>query len=98
MLDDATIDRIERAHGEQLEFVDIYAKQLRRWRDEGPSASQRLELDRLEEQNHRLREVTTEVLALATELRNGTIDRIMDMSDLELGLQALVGTLPPDRS
>ena len=49
----------------------------------------------LEEQNRRLRQVTTEVLALAAELRKGTIDRIMAMSDLELGMQALLGTLPP---
>jgi hypothetical protein len=42
-----------------------------------------------------LRQVTTEVLALAAELRKGTIDRIMAMSDLELGMQALLGTLPP---
>ena len=39
--------------------------------------------------------VTTEVLTLATELRKGTIDRIMAISDLELCLQALLGTLPP---
>src|SRR5271166_471155 len=58
-LGDATIDRVERVHGEQLEFVAIFAEQLRRWRDEGPSAAQRQELDRLEE---RLRQVTTEVL------------------------------------
>ena len=38
------------------------------------------------------------VLTLATELRKGTIDRIMAMSDLELGLQALLGTLPPSRA
>ena len=41
---------------------------------------------------------STEVLALATELRKDTIDRIMAMSDLELGLQALLGTLPPGRA
>ena len=97
VLDDATIDRVQRVHGEQLEFVDTYAEQVRRWRAEGPSATQRRELDRLEEQNRRLRQVTTEVLALAAELRKGTIDRIMVMSDLELGLQALLGTLPPPR-
>lgn len=95
VLDDATIDRVQRVHGEQLEFVDIYAEQVRRWRAEGPAATQRRELDRLEEQNRRLRQVTTEVLALAAELRKGTIDRIMAMSDLELGMQALLGTLPP---
>jgi hypothetical protein len=37
-------------------------------------------------------------LTLVAELRKGTINRIMAMSDLELGLRALLGTLPPDRS
>jgi hypothetical protein len=97
LLDDATIDRVEHVHREQLQFVDIYAEQLRRWRDQGPSAAQREELDRLEEKNRNLRQVTTEVLTLAAELRKGTIDRITAMSDLELGLQALLGTLPPRR-
>ena len=89
---------MERVHREQLELVDIYAEQLRRWRDQGPSAARRQELDHLEEKNRNLRQVTTEVLTLASELRKGTIDRIMAMSDLELGLQALLGTPPPGRS
>jgi hypothetical protein len=45
-----------------------------------------------------LRQTTTEVLSLVVELRKGTINRIMAMSDLELDLRALLGTLPPDRS
>lgn len=32
--------------------------------------------------------------ALSAEIRTGTIDRIMEMSDLELGLKALLGQLP----
>jgi hypothetical protein len=96
VLDDATIDRIERFHSEQLEFVYIYAEQIRSWRAEDPSAAQTLELDRLEKQNRHLRQVTMDVLALAHELRKGTIDHIMAMSDLELGLQALLG-IPPRR-
>ena len=91
VLDDATIDRIERVHTEQLEFVDIYDRQICRWRIEKPTADQIRELDRMEAQNRQLRDVTMEVLALAGELRKGTIDRIMGMSDLELGLQALLG-------
>jgi len=98
LLDDATTDRVERVHREQMEFVDIYAEQLRRWQDQAPPAAQRRELDRLEEQNRRLRQVTMEVFTLAVELRKGTIDRFMAMTDLELGLQATLGTLPPGRS
>jgi hypothetical protein len=40
VLDDATIDRVDRVHSEQLEYVDIYDQQISRWRTEKPSAGQ----------------------------------------------------------
>jgi len=91
VLDDATIDRVEQVHTEQMDYVEIYSQQISRWRTEKPSASQARELDRMEEQNQQLRRVTADVLALASELRKGTIDRVLGMSDLELGLQYLLG-------
>jgi hypothetical protein len=36
-------------------------------------------------------------LVPATLLRKGTIDRVLGMSELELGLQALLGTRPSGR-
>ena len=97
VLDDATIDRVEQVHTEQMEFVDIYTRQIDRWRTENPSASQARELDLMEKQNQQLRRVTADVLALARELRKGTIERVLGMSDLELGIQALLGTRSPGR-
>ena len=97
MLDDATIDRVEQVHGEQMDYVEIYAQQISRWRNEKPSAAQSRELDRMDEQNQQLRGVTAEVLALASELRKGTIERVLGMSDLELGLQYLLGRQSSDR-
>ena len=41
--------------------------------------------------------MTEDVLALASELRKGSIERVMNMSDLELGLQALLGSRLPGR-
>jgi hypothetical protein len=38
---------------------------------------------------------TAEVVAIADELAAGTIDKIMGKSDLELGIGALLGKLPP---
>jgi hypothetical protein len=90
VLDDATIDRIERVHTEQLEFVDIYDQQISRWRTEPVSADQARELDRMTGQNGKLRAVTANVLALASDLRKGTIERVLAMSDVELGLHALL--------
>jgi hypothetical protein len=95
VLDDATIDRVERVHTEQMEFVATYTQQINRWRGEKPSAVQTRALDRMATQNQQLREVTADVLALARELRNGTIERVLGMSDVELGLQWLLGNRPP---
>ncbi len=81
-------------HIEQLEFVEIYAQQISRWRTERPSAGQIRELNRMGEQNQQLRAVTEEVLTLIRELQKGTIDRIMEMSDIELGLHALLNPAP----
>jgi hypothetical protein len=36
--------------------------------------------------------MVSEVLSIAAEIRRGTIDRVMEKSDLELGLEALFGT------
>ncbi|MFL5289440.1 MAG: hypothetical protein ACJ8AW_52915 [Rhodopila sp.] len=90
--DDATIDRVEQVHAEQMEFADLYTRQIGRWRTEKPSAAQVSELDRMEKQNRQLRDVTADVLALAAELRKATIERVLDMTDLELGLQSLLGS------
>ena len=89
VFDDATVDRIDRVHAEQMEFVDIYAEQIGRWRNERPTAKQTRELDRMEEQNRKLRDATTTVLALSRDLRKGTIERVMEKSDIELGLDAV---------
>jgi hypothetical protein len=97
VLDDATIDRVEQVHTEQMDYVEIYTRQISRWRNEKPSAAQSRELDRMDEQNQQLRGVTVDVLALASELRKGTIERMLGMSDLELGLQYLLGRQSSDR-
>jgi hypothetical protein len=95
VLDDATIDRVEKVHTEQMEFVAIYTQQISRWRGEKPSAAQTRALDRMATQNQQLQDVTADILALARELRNGTIERVLGMSDVELGLQWLLANRPP---
>ena len=72
VLDDATIDRVERVHAEQMEFVGIYAQQISRWRTETPSADQARELDRMEAQNGQLRAVTADVLFWPERRRTGS--------------------------
>jgi hypothetical protein len=44
-----------------------------------------------------LREAHLNVISLAHQLRQGTIDRIAETSDVELGLRALLGNSPITR-
>jgi len=97
VLDDATINRVEQVHTEQMDYVEIYAQQIGRWRNERPSAAQARELDRMDNQNRQLRDITADVLALAGELRNGAIERVLGMSDIELGLRYLLGKQSSNR-
>jgi hypothetical protein len=80
-----------------MDYVEIYAQQISRWRKEKTSATQARELDRMDKQNQQLRALTADVLALAGELREGTIERVLGMSDLELGLRYLLGKQPSNR-
>ena len=90
VLDDATVERSIKLHAEQRDFLGVFAEQLARWRNERPTDAQRRELDRLEGQLERLRTVLDDILALAEELKQGTIERVLAKSDLERGLEALL--------
>jgi hypothetical protein len=88
-LDDATIERSIKLHTEQRDFLWVFEEQLVRWRSEPLSATQKGELDRLDGQLDRLRTVLSDILELAEELKQGTIDKVLAKSDLELGIEAL---------
>jgi hypothetical protein len=51
----------------------------------------------LEEQSQQLRGVTADVLALVSELRKGTVERVLGMNDLELGIRAVPANRPSGR-
>lgn len=90
VLDDATVERSIKLHTEQRDFLGVFAEQLARWRHEQPSFAQRRELDRLEGQLERLCKVLSDILALAEELQQGTIEQVLAKSDVELGFEALL--------
>ena len=73
-------------------MLPVFEEQLRRWGEASLTGTQRAEVARLSGQVSRLRPMVGEVLSLAAEIRRGTIDRVMEKSDLELGLEALLRT------
>jgi len=88
---------VRRVYGEQAEDVELYAEELRRWQAERLDSVQRREVERLSGQVERWWREVTAVLELADELKDNTIEALMRKSDLELGIEALLGRKPPRR-
>jgi hypothetical protein len=95
VLDDCTVDRVHSVFTTQLEYVALYDEQLCRWKSARLSPNQRQEVERLTRQMEQLRQVCQQILSLATELKEGTIDRIMEKSDFQLGVEILTGKIKP---
>src|SRR5450755_2616357 len=89
VLDDATIADTKRVNGEGLEWCDVYDRQLQRWRSERLTGAQQREVARAQGVSGELRVELTRILELADELAQGTIERQLAKSDLELALEHL---------
>jgi hypothetical protein len=90
VLDDATVSRAIRLYKAQLEDVQLYREQLTRWQAQPLTGDQRREVDRLLGQLPRLRQLSEAILEMLDEIKEGTIDKILAKSDLEVGLEYLL--------
>ena len=95
VLDDHTVGRVKEVYTAQRDDHWLYEEQLARWRQEPLSPTQQEEVERLEKQGARLRETLDATLALADELAQGTIEKVLAKSDLEVGLEAFLGKYRP---
>ncbi|HDR5353184.1 TPA: hypothetical protein QCS32_004941 [Bacillus thuringiensis] len=89
-LDEYTVHRVIQVYTDQLEFVPIYIKQLKKWKVEaGLTSTQQKEIKRLQEQVRQWQQVLINILDLANKLKEETIEKVISKSDLELGIQSL---------
>ena len=93
VLDDAIVDRAVKLYEDQLSFIPLHEQQLNWWLSENITDAQRYQVEDLLAKMPLLRQKTEELLALLAELKQGTIDRILEMSDEELGWKFLRGEL-----
>jgi len=97
VLDNYTVGRVIEVFTVQRDDLWVFDEQLRRWQAEKLTTTQGKEVARLVNQMKRLREVITAILALADELKERTIEKVMAKSDVELGLEALLRGLPNEQ-
>jgi len=93
VLDDYTVNRVITVFTSQIADLWLFDEQLKRWQAETLTTEQGREVERLVEQMRQLREVDTQMLALAKDLSKGTIEKVMAKSDEQLGLEFLMGML-----
>ncbi|MGE6551930.1 hypothetical protein ACQKFK_23935 [Bacillus mycoides] len=90
VLDDATIQHTIRVYTEQLEFVWIFEEQLSKWiKEERLTPIEQSEIERLQGQVQQLHHTLTDILALTEKLKEGTYEKVMKKSDLQLGIESL---------
>ncbi len=90
VLDDDTVSRVKRAFTTQREDFWVFEEQLRRWQAGQLTSHQSAEVTRLRGQMAKLRQINSDVLTLAEELSEGTIEKQLATSDFELGLEMLL--------
>ncbi len=92
VLDDFTVNRVIQVFTKQQKDLPLFDEQLKRWQalTLTLTTEQRAEVERLVKQMARLHEVHDQVLALARELSQGTIEKVMSKSDAELGMEYLL--------
>ena len=96
LLDDATVARVIGVHHDQAGDLDLFQNQADRWKASPDlTEAQRAGIAAYEALIAQLRQVNSEVLAVAAELADGTIETVLARSDLELGIEALMRGLRP---
>jgi hypothetical protein len=95
VLDDYTVDRFIKVYTDQAGDLRLYEEQLCRWKKLELDRVQRREVERLAAQVPTIRERIKAILALAEELKKGTIETVLSKSDFDLGLEILLGIRKP---
>jgi hypothetical protein len=93
VLDDATVDRAIKLYKDQLDFIPLHVKQLNWWLSESHSEALQFQVEDLKSKLPILQAKTEALLVLLAEIKKGTIDRIMEMSDEELARKTLSGEI-----
>ena len=93
ILDDNTVNRTIQVYTDQKDDLWVFDEQLNKWKAGRLTSAQRAEVERLQGQIQKLYEMNTTILFLAEELKEVTIERLLEKDDAEVGLEYLLGTL-----
>jgi len=93
VMDDVLMDQAINNHRKYLKEAWVYDEQLIRWKKEKLTEEQYREIQRLTGQMIKYRKMCEEIIAVSEEIKKGTINRILEMSDEEVAIAVLTGKL-----
>ena len=93
VMDDMVIDHAINNHKKYLKEAWVYDDQLIRWKKEKLTKEQSQEIERLTGQMVKYRKMCEDIIAVSEEIKKGTINRILEMSDEEVAIAVLTGKL-----
>ncbi len=93
VMDDITLDRAINNHRKYLEEAWVYDDQLVRWKKEKLTEKQSREIERMTAQMVKYRKICEDIIAVSEEIKKGSINRILEMSDEDLALAVLTGKM-----
>jgi len=96
VLNNEIVQRVIEVYTEKKHYLSLYLNQFKKWEKEVLlTASQQKEIERLRDQINLLNIVDSDILNLAVELKEATIEKIMAKSDFEMGIEFLKGFYKP---
>jgi len=93
VLDDMTVDRAINNHRKYLDDAWVYDEQIVRWKKDKLTEEQYREIQRLTGQMVKYRKMCEDIIAVSEEVKKGSINRILEMSDEEVAIAVLTGKL-----
>lgn len=93
VMDDVLMDQAINNHRKYLEGAWVYDEQIARWKKEKLTDKQYREIQRLAGQMIKYRKMCEDIIAVSEEIKKGTINRILEMSDEEVAIAVLTGKL-----
>src|SRR6266550_3264308 len=90
VLDDSTLRWVIDVFTIQKKDLWLFDEQLYQWRAEKLTMSQRAEIELLTRQMRYLHEAVNAILMLADELKEDTIEKVLEKGDAKRGLEMLV--------
>ena len=90
VFDDALVERMLNIYESKLEMYSVYEQQAQIWKNDANADKHKESIEHIAETVQKLKLYGEKIYNLTKEISEGTIDKVLQKSDAELGLEELL--------